>query len=64
MPMCDHFLVSRRSTLNITMMKTIVAASLVASAAAFAPSQQTSKSTAVAGAFDKELGVQEPLGFW
>jgi hypothetical protein len=45
-------------------MKTAVFVSLFASAAAFAPQQQSSKSTAIAGAFDKEIGVQKPLGMW
>lgn len=45
-------------------MKTAVIASLIASAAAFAPQQQTTKSSAIAGAYDKEIGVQKPLGFW
>ena len=48
----------------INKMKTILAASLVASAAAFAPQQVSTKSSAVAGAYDKEIGVQAPLGFW
>ncbi|GKZ00930.1 fucoxanthin chlorophyll a c protein [Mayamaea pseudoterrestris] len=44
-------------------MKTIIAASLVASAAAFAPAQQASKSSSVA-AFEGDIGATLPLGFW
>jgi hypothetical protein len=45
----------------------LILASLIASAAAFAPSQvaQTSTTTTTAlKAFESELGVQQPLGFW
>jgi hypothetical protein len=47
-------------------MKTIIAASLLASAAAFAPaSQQAASSTALkSSAFEGELGAQPPLGFF
>merc|ERR1712154_182813 len=46
-------------------MKTIIAAALVGSAAAFAPASQVSKSSvATQMAFENELGVQPPLGFW
>jgi hypothetical protein len=44
-------------------MKTAILASLIASAAAFAPAKQASTSTAVK-AFENELGAQEPLGFY
>ena len=44
-------------------MKTIIAASLIASAAAFAPASQKSSSSAVK-AFENELGAQAPLGFF
>ncbi|GKY98688.1 fucoxanthin chlorophyll a c protein [Mayamaea pseudoterrestris] len=44
-------------------MKIIIAASLLASAAAFAPAQQASKSSSIA-AFENELGAQAPLGFF
>ncbi|KAL3916695.1 MAG: hypothetical protein SGARI_007901, partial [Bacillariaceae sp.] len=44
-------------------MKIAIAASLVASAAAFAPAKQASTSTAIK-AFEDELGVQPPLGFF
>ena len=45
------------------MMKSVVVASLVASAAAFAPAKQAASSTAVK-AFENEVGAQLPLGFW
>jgi hypothetical protein len=47
-------------------MKTFILASILGSAAAFAPSQKAACSTTelAAAAFDKELGVQKPLGFW
>uniref|UniRef100_A0A7R9WU45 Plastid light harvesting protein n=1 Tax=Craspedostauros australis TaxID=1486917 RepID=A0A7R9WU45_9STRA len=45
-------------------MKTAILASLIASAAAFAPAQQASTSTTALNAFESELGVQKPLGFW
>mmetsp|Transcript_96519 Transcript_96519/g.144429 ORF Transcript_96519/g.144429 Transcript_96519/m.144429 type:complete len:201 (-) Transcript_96519:242-844(-) len=45
-------------------MKSAILASLVASAAAFAPAQQKSSSTALSADFSKEIGVQAPLGFW
>ena len=44
-------------------MKTAVLASLIASAAAFAPAKHASTSTSLK-AFEDELGVQPPLGFW
>lgn len=44
-------------------MKTAILASLVASAVAFAPAKQAARSTAVK-AFEDELGVQPPLGFF
>jgi hypothetical protein len=44
-------------------MKFAVAASLIASAAAFAPAQQAAKSTSVA-AFENDVGATLPLGFW
>ncbi|GAX18741.1 hypothetical protein FisN_26Hu032 [Fistulifera solaris] len=44
-------------------MKTAVLASLIASAAAFAPAQKTASSTALK-AFEDELGAQAPLGFF
>jgi len=46
-------------------MKLAVAASLIATAAAFAPAQQAGKTTALqASPFANEVGVQQPLGFW
>jgi len=45
------------------MMKTVIAASLVAGAAAFAPVQHGKVSTSL-NAFEAELGVQPPIGFW
>ena len=45
-------------------MKTIIAASLVASAAAFAPASQKASSTTSIQAFENEVGVQQPLGYW
>lgn len=45
-------------------MKSVVFASLVATAAAFAPAQHASSSTSLKMAFESELGAQEPLGFF
>jgi hypothetical protein len=45
-------------------MKSVIVASLLASAAAFAPAKQTLKTTAMNMAFEDELGAQAPLGFW
>mmetsp|Transcript_36279 Transcript_36279/g.75477 ORF Transcript_36279/g.75477 Transcript_36279/m.75477 type:complete len:197 (-) Transcript_36279:173-763(-) len=44
-------------------MKSAVFATLLATAAAFAPASQKVSSTAL-NAFEKELGSQAPLGFW
>merc|ERR1719375_2179297 len=44
-------------------MKSAIIATLIASAAAFAPVQQKATSTSLA-AFEDELGVQPPLGFF
>merc|ERR1711935_1035319 len=44
-------------------MKSAIIASLVASAAAFVPAQEKVSSTSLA-AFEDELGVQPPLGFY
>ena len=44
-------------------MKSIIIASLLASAAAFAPVSQKTSNTALK-AFENELGAQPPLGFW
>jgi hypothetical protein len=46
-------------------MKSVIAASLIASAAAFAPAQQAARtSVATNMAFEDELGAQAPLGFF
>jgi hypothetical protein len=46
-------------------MKSVIIASLIASAAAFAPAQQSARtSVATNMAFEDELGVQAPLGFF
>jgi len=45
-------------------MKSVVLASLLASAAAFAPAAQTKTSVATSMAFEDELGAQPPLGFF
>jgi hypothetical protein len=46
------------------MMKSVIIASLIAGAAAFAPVAQKSASTALNMAFEDELGAQPPLGFF
>jgi hypothetical protein len=45
-------------------MKLLIAATLAASAAAFAPSGMKASSSALKMAFESELGVQPPLGFF
>jgi len=45
-------------------MKIVIAASLLASASAFAPVAQKSSSTSLSMGFENELGVQPPLGFF
>jgi hypothetical protein len=45
-------------------MKLTVLASLLASAAAFAPAMQKASTTTLASAFEDELGAQAPLGFF
>jgi len=46
-------------------MKTAILATLIASAAAFAPSKNAAPSTvATKMAFEEELGAQPPIGFW
>ena len=45
-------------------MKLAIVASLVAGAAAFAPSKVATSSTALNMAFENELGSQPPLGFY
>jgi len=44
-------------------MKTAILASLIAAASAFAPAQQAAKTSSLS-AFEEELGVQPPLGFY
>ena len=41
-----------------------ILATLLASASAFAPSQQSARSTTQLSAFEGEIGAQAPLGFW
>jgi hypothetical protein len=43
-------------------MKSVIAASLIASAAAFAPAQVSKSSTALSMSFENALGAQAPLG--
>ena len=45
-------------------MKFLTLASLLATAAAFAPAKDASKTALKASAFEDELGAQPPLGFW
>jgi hypothetical protein len=45
-------------------MKSVIVASLIASAAAFAPVAQKSSTSTSLAAFEDELGVQPPLGFF
>eukprot|EP00586_Coscinodiscus_wailesii_P003822 CAMPEP_0172481504 /NCGR_PEP_ID=MMETSP1066-20121228/7403_1 /TAXON_ID=671091 /ORGANISM="Coscinodiscus wailesii, Strain CCMP2513" /LENGTH=76 /DNA_ID=CAMNT_0013243859 /DNA_START=130 /DNA_END=357 /DNA_ORIENTATION=+ len=45
-------------------MKLLIAATLAASAAAFAPAGMKASSSALKMAFESELGVQPPLGFF
>ena len=46
-------------------MKSVIAASLIATAAAFAPAQQSARtSVATSMSFDDALGAQKPLGFF
>ena len=55
----------RPSTSLKVKMKTAILASLLASAAAFAPAKQAVKSSAVAASdFEDVLGAQPPLGLW
>ena len=44
-------------------MKTAILASLIATAAAFAPAKQAAKTTSL-NSFENELGAQDPLGFF
>ena len=45
-------------------MKTAILASVIATAAAFAPAKQAARSTAVSASFEDALGAQPPLGFF
>lgn len=45
-------------------MKTAIAASFIATAAAFAPAQQSARASTAIRAFENELGAQPPLGFF
>ena len=45
-------------------MKSVIIASLIASAAAFAPAQQAASSTALNADYSNEIGAQAPLGFF
>eukprot|EP00579_Thalassiosira_antarctica_P000461 CAMPEP_0201866700 /NCGR_PEP_ID=MMETSP0902-20130614/1189_1 /ASSEMBLY_ACC=CAM_ASM_000551 /TAXON_ID=420261 /ORGANISM="Thalassiosira antarctica, Strain CCMP982" /LENGTH=197 /DNA_ID=CAMNT_0048391721 /DNA_START=51 /DNA_END=644 /DNA_ORIENTATION=- len=45
-------------------MKTVILASLIAGAAAFAPAPKTASSVALNNVLGKELGAQAPLGFF
>jgi hypothetical protein len=58
-----HFLHSHNLVKNTVKMKSVVIASLIASAAAFAPAKQAASSTTLA-AFESEIGAQAPLGFF
>jgi hypothetical protein len=49
---------------NCSSMKFAVLASLIASAAAFAPTKDAARSSALSMAFENELGAQPPLGFY
>ena len=45
-------------------MKIAIAATLIASASAFAPVVQKASSSALTMSFENEIGAQPPLGFW
>jgi len=45
-------------------MKLVILASILASAAAFAPAKQAVRTTVSVNAFEEELGAQPPLGFY
>ncbi|CAB9505650.1 Fucoxanthin-chlorophyll a-c binding protein [Seminavis robusta] len=45
-------------------MKTAILASLIATAAAFAPAKDAARTTALSAGFESELGAQPPLGFY
>jgi hypothetical protein len=58
------FSVLRQKNQLISKMKLILASVIAASAAAFTPSAVPKASTALNMAFESELGVQDPLGFF
>ena len=60
----SHKFNSRNQQKPIIKMKSVIIASLIASAAAFAPAQQAAKTTAMSMSFEDELGAQAPLGFF
>eukprot|EP00561_Arcocellulus_cornucervis_P008357 CAMPEP_0185812890 /NCGR_PEP_ID=MMETSP1322-20130828/10194_1 /TAXON_ID=265543 /ORGANISM="Minutocellus polymorphus, Strain RCC2270" /LENGTH=70 /DNA_ID=CAMNT_0028509483 /DNA_START=57 /DNA_END=265 /DNA_ORIENTATION=+ len=45
-------------------MKLAILSSILATAAAFAPAGKSAATTSALSAFENELGVQEPIGFW
>merc|ERR1712003_134493 len=47
-----------------TNMKSVIATTLIGSAAAFVPAPTSKATTTALSAFESELGVQPPLGFW
>jgi hypothetical protein len=56
---------SSEEDIHINIMKSVIIASLIASAAAFAPAQQSARTSVAANmAFEDELGAQPPLGFF
>ena len=55
--------ISQTLPTNISNMKSAIIAALIGSAAAFAPAQNKAATTSL-NAFEDELGVQEPLGFF
>jgi hypothetical protein len=60
-----HFSVTNEPNANNNTMKIAIVASLFASATAFAPASVQKQSIALsASPYEKELGVQAPLGFF
>jgi hypothetical protein len=58
-----HFYVKSNNITTKFTMKSVIIASLLASAVAFAPAKSASKTSAL-NAFEDELGAQAPLGFF
>ena len=58
-----HFII-KIQRIKSTKMKSVIFASLVATAAAFAPAKQAASSTGLNAAFEDALGAQPPLGFY